>query len=180
MQERRDAWMGFQKPDNLVKPVTQGAAAHFAAAIQQLGQRGRWKHARSLGVDCRGVIDDQILASRLAMRVLEKSSSELNELRLRIQHLEKRQELPRGERLLPDVVARILVDQWIDLQMGREGWQLVQDALAPVMVEKMLAAYKAANEFLVSSGVMKEIDLQSLVKRAPAAAPRRAPQRRRP
>ncbi len=65
------------------------------------------------------------------MRVLEKSSSELNELRLRIQHLEKRQELPRGDVLLPDVVSRILIDQWLDVQMGREGWQLVQDALAP-------------------------------------------------
>ncbi len=51
--------------------------------------------------------------------------------------------------------------------MTREGWQLAQDALAPVLAIRMHEAYKAANEFLVASGVMKEIDLQSLVKRAP-------------
>ncbi len=114
-------------------------------------------------------IDDQILASRLAMRVLDLASTELNELRLRIQHLEKRQELPRGDVLLPDVTARILVDQWLDVQMTREGWQLVQEALAPVLATKMHESYKAANEFLVSSGVMKEIDLQALVKRVPGS-----------
>jgi len=96
-------------------------------------------------------------------------STELNELRLRVQHLEKRQELPRGDVLLPDVVARILVDQWLDVQMTREGWALVQEAISPVLAKSMLASYKAANEFLVSSGVMKEIDLQALVKRAPGS-----------
>ena len=116
-----------------------------------------------------GAIDDQILASRLAMRVLETVSTDLNELRLRIQHLEKRQELPRGDVLLPDVVSRILVDQWLDVQMTREGWMLIQEALAPVLSKSMHEAYKAANEFLVSSGVMKEIDLQALVRRTPGS-----------
>jgi hypothetical protein len=176
MQERRDAWMGFQK--NQANWLNQSRKALQRTLLPRFSNSGSGPTSMPgrLELIAEGVIDDQILASRLAMRVLEKSSSELNELRLRVQHLEKRQELPRGDVLLPDVVARILVDQWIDLQMGREGWQLVQDALAPVMAEKMLAAYKAANEFLVSSGVMKEIDLQSLVKRAPgsrtAAGPR--------
>ena len=169
MQERRDAWMEFQK--NQTSWLNQSRKALQRTLLPRFNNSGSSSGSMPgrLELIAEGVIDDQILASRLAMRVLEKSSSELNELRLRIQHLEKRQELPRGDVLLPDVVARILVDQWIDLQMGREGWQLVQDALAPVMAEKMLAAYKAANEFLVSSGVMKEIDLQSLVKRAPGS-----------
>ncbi|MEZ5706436.1 MAG: DUF1631 family protein [Burkholderiaceae bacterium] len=169
MQERRDAWMGFQKSQTTW--LNQSRKALQRTLLPRFNNSGGGSASMPgrLELIAEGVIDDQILASRLAMRVLEKSSSELNELRLRIQHLEKRQELPRGDVLLPDVVARILVDQWIDLQMGREGWQMVQDALAPVMAEKMLAAYKAANEFLVSSGVMKEIDLQSLVKRAPGS-----------
>ena len=117
------------------------------------------------------------------MRVLEKASTELNELRLRVQHLEKRQELSRGDVLLPDVTARILVDQWLDAGMTREAWALVQDALAPVMTAKLHDAYKAANEFLVASGVMKEIDLQALVRRAPGArseGPPGAPPQSRP
>ena len=45
-------------------------------------------------------IDDQILAARLAMRVLDKTSSELNELRLRVQHLERRRQRDRALHLV--------------------------------------------------------------------------------
>jgi hypothetical protein len=169
MQERRDVWMAFQKSQTTWLNQSRKALQRTLLPRFNNSSNSTLSAPGRLELIAEGVIDDQILASRLAMRVLEKSSSELNDLRLRIQHLEKRQELPRGDVLLPDVVSRILVDQWIDVQMGREGWQMVQDALAPVLAEKMLAAYKAANEFLVSSGVMKEIDLQSLVKRAPGS-----------
>jgi hypothetical protein len=169
VQERRDAWMAFNKSqttwlNSSRKALQRTLLPRFSpSGGSPLSAPGR------LELLAEGAIDDQIMASRLAMRVLDLSSTELNELRLRIQHLEKRQELPRGDVLLPDVTARILVDQWLDAQMSREGWQLVLDALAPVMAQKMLEAYKAANEFLVSSGVMKEIDLNALVKRAPGS-----------
>nr|NIU63902.1 hypothetical protein [Stutzerimonas stutzeri] len=48
----------------------------------------------------------------MAMRVLDKTSSELNELRLRVQFLERRTELSKSDILLPDVLARLLVEQW--------------------------------------------------------------------
>ncbi|MBW8316585.1 MAG: DUF1631 domain-containing protein [Hydrogenophaga sp.] len=169
MQERRDAWMAFQKNQtawlNQSRKVLQRTLLprFTASGSSVISAPGR------LELMAEGAMDDQILASRLAMRVLDQASTELNELRLRIQHLEKRQELPRGDVLLPDVVARILVDQWLDVLMTREGWLLVQDALAPMLAKRMHEAYKAANEFLVSSGVMKEIDLQALVKRAPGS-----------
>lgn len=168
MQERRDAWMAFQKSQGnwlgqSKKSLQRTLLPRSSSVSAPLSAPGR------LELLAEGAIDDQIQASRLAMRVLEQVSTELNELRLRIQHLERRQELPRGDVLLPDVVARILVDQWLDTQMTREGWTLIQDALAPVLAKHMLEAYKAANEFLVSSGVMKEIDLQALVKRAPGS-----------
>ncbi|WP_284308669.1 DUF1631 family protein [Hydrogenophaga electricum] len=166
MQERRDAWMDFRQHqtswlNNARKSLQRTLLPRFSQSGQSLSAPAR------LELVAEGAIDDQILASRLAMRVLDQCSTELNELRLRIQHLERRQELPRGDVLLPDVTARILVDQWLNLSLSREGWQLIQDALAPELAKHMLAAYKAANEFLVASGVMKEIDLQALVKRAP-------------
>jgi hypothetical protein len=170
MQERRDAWMAFQKHqttwlNNSRKALQRTLLPRFSPSTGG----GPQVASGRLELVAEGAIDDQILASRLAMRVLDLASTELNELRLRIQHLEKRQELPRGDVLLPDVTARILVDQWLDVQMTREGWQLVQEALAPVLAKKMHESYKAANEFLVSSGVMKEIDMQALVKRAPGS-----------
>ncbi|MDO8903116.1 DUF1631 family protein [Hydrogenophaga sp.] len=167
MQDRRDAWTAFQKHQTA---WLNGSRKELQRTLlPKLSTAGNPMSTGRLELVAEGTIDDQILASRLAMRILDKSSSELNELRLRIQHLEKRQELPRGDVLLPDVTSRILVDQWLDAQMTREAWTMVQEALLPIMANKLHEGYKAANEFLVSSGVMKEIDLQSLVKRAPGA-----------
>ncbi|MBT9550757.1 MAG: DUF1631 domain-containing protein [Hydrogenophaga sp.] len=170
MQERRDAWQAFQKCQTAW--LNQSRKALQRSLLPRHGtlpSSGFSVPSGRLELLAEGAIDDQIIASRLAMRVLDLVSTELNELRLRVQHLEKRQELPRGDVLLPDVVARLLVDQWLDVQMTREGWVLVQDALSPALAKSMLAAYRAANEFLVSSGVMKEIDLQALVKRTPGS-----------
>jgi hypothetical protein len=169
MQERRDAWMAFQKCQTTWLNQCRKAMQRSLLPRLSHGSNTTLTMPGRLELLAEGAIDDQILASRLAMRVLDVVSTELNELRLRVQHLEKRQELPRGDVLLPDVVARILVDQWLDVQMTREGWALVQEAISPVLAKSMLASYKAANEFLVSSGVMKEIDLQALVKRAPGS-----------
>ena len=170
MQERRDAWMAFQKSQgNWLNQSRKALQRTLLPRPSSAANTGMLSMPGRLELLAEGAIDDQILASRLAMRVLELVSTDLNELRLRVQHLEKRQELPRGDVLLPDVVSRILVDQWLDVQMTREGWMLIQDALAPVLAKHMHAAYKAANEFLVSSGVMKEIDLQALVRRTPGS-----------
>jgi hypothetical protein len=169
MQIRRDAWTGFQK--HQAAWINQSRKAMQRTLLPGFSRSGSTTPSTGgrLELVAEGAIDDQIMASRLAMRVLDTSSTELNELRLRIQHLEKRQELPRGDVLLPDVTARVLVDEWLETGMTREAWQLVQDNMAPVLGSNMLEAYKAANEFLISSGVLKEIDLQALVKRTPGA-----------
>ncbi|MDZ4281992.1 MAG: DUF1631 family protein [Hydrogenophaga sp.] len=168
MQVRRDAWTAFQKHQTTW--LNQSRKALQRTLLPRTSSSGQpISLSGALELVAEGAIDDQIMASRLAMRVLEKASTELNELRLRVQHLEKRQELSRGDVLLPDVTARILVDQWLESEMTRDAWALVQDALAPVMTMKLHDAYKAANEFLIASGVMKEIDLQALVRRAPGS-----------
>jgi hypothetical protein len=167
-QERRDAWTGFQKHQTA---WLNGSRKSLQRTLlpKSGSSSGSPLSTGQLELVAEGTMDDQIMASRLAMQALEKSSAELNDLRLRIQHLEKRLELPRGDVLLPDVTTRILVDQWLESQMTREAWQLIQDALAPILAAKLHEAYKAANEFLVASGVMKEIDLQKLVRRAPGS-----------
>ncbi len=168
IQARRDAWTAFQK--NQTTWLNQSRKSLQRTLLPRFSNSGNpVSVSGQLELVAEGAIDDQILASRLAMQVLDRSSTELNELRLRVQHLEGRQELPRGDVLLPDVIARILVDQWLDAHMTREAWTLVHDAMSPILATKLHEAYKAANEFLVASGVMKEIDLQALVKRVPGA-----------
>ncbi len=173
MQLRRDAWADFQKHQSAWDAQTRKALQR--SLLPRFTRSGTpQSQSDQLELVAVGAMDDQILASRLAMRVLDLVSTELNELRLRVQHLEGRTELPCADVLLPDVTARILVDQWFQLALTREAWQLVQDALAPELAGKLLQAYKAANAFLIDSGVMKEIDLQALVRRAPDARGARA------
>ncbi len=168
IQARRDAWTSFQK--NQTTWLNQSRKSLQRTLLPRFSNSGNpVSVSGQLELVAEGAIDDQILASRLAMQVLDRSSTELNELRLRVQHLEGRQELPKGDVLLPDVIARILVDQWLDAHMTREAWSIVHDAMSPILSAKLHEAYKAANEFLVASGVMKEIDLQSLVKRMPGS-----------
>lgn len=155
-KQRRLHWI--QQSERTLQLALKGRAALSAAVKSGASRR--------LELLAEGAMDDQILVARLTARILDVCSSELNELRVRIQHLEQREELPGGDVLLPDGVARVLVDQWLALPLTREGWQLVQDALAPLLAQRMLAAYEAANAFLVSQGVMPEIDLHALVRRA--------------
>ncbi len=115
------------------------------------------------------VMDDQILASRLALRLLDFASWELNDLRLRIQHLEQVAELPKKDILRPEILARLVIEQWVAAKLPRPTWALVQDLVQTLLAEHLLVAYHAANEFLVLNGVMAEIDLRPLVKRSPSS-----------
>lgn len=166
MQTRRDAWSAFQKGQT--QWLTQCQKALQRSLLPAFAHSGStMSRPNRLELVAVGTIEDQIMASRLAMRVLDVASTELNALRLRIQYLEKRQEMPRNDVLLPDVLARILVEHWLAINMPREAWTLVQDALSPVLAKHMLGAYQAANAYLVSQGVMAEIDLQAFVRRTP-------------
>ncbi|MES2912870.1 MAG: DUF1631 family protein [Pseudomonadota bacterium] len=165
MQERRDAWLAFKS----------GSAAWVAGTITA------WKRAQPAAVQTDAsrslldtgkfelmgneVMEDKILSSRLALRLLDFASWELNDLRLRIQSLEGISELQKNDVLRPEVLAEKLVAQWSVAQLSRESWMMVQDLIQSRLAEHLLEAYHQANEFLVSRGVMAEIDLRPLVKR---------------
>lgn len=165
---RRDAWFAFQQHQSTWLGLAKRGLQRLLLPPSAINS-GMGSMPAKLELVDDGVVKDQILASRLAMKVLEKASSELNELRLRIQHLERRQELSRDDPLLPDVIARVLIEQWVAAGMTRDALAMIQDGLGNAVADKLLLAYQAANRLLVDSGVMKEIDLQALVKRTPGA-----------
>lgn len=165
VRERRDAWTAYQKSQASWIQQSRSDLQRRLQPRSAVQPHATPDTPEVLELLAERVIDNQILASRLAMQVLDVVSSELNELRLRIQHLEQLQELPRNDVLLPDVVALILVERWLAEDLSREAWLQVQDALAPVLGSSLLEAYGTANEFLISCGVMRVITLQSLVRR---------------
>jgi Protein of unknown function (DUF1631) len=172
MQDRRDAWLAFQSNSSYWQ-----IAVHRSWQAPQPGvsSSGRPALGPSASAPNRfelmdnNVMDDQILASRLALRLLDFASWELNDLRLRVQNLEQIPELPKNDILRPEVLARLLIEQWESAKLSRSAWALVQDVVQNRLAEHLLVAYHAANEYLVQNGVMAEIDLRSLVKRTPAS-----------
>ena len=168
MQDRRDGWLAFQKNNaawiqNTSSALTRSRAAPLVASASKLPASG------SLELLGNEVMEDKIIASRLALRLLDFASWELSDLRLRIQNLDGIPELYKDDIFRPEVVARHLVEQWSAAPLPRELWLSVQDLIQKSMAQQMLEVYHATNEFLVQQGVMADIDLRPMVKRTPSA-----------
>ncbi|MEO7546834.1 MAG: DUF1631 family protein, partial [Ramlibacter sp.] len=118
------------------------------------------------------VVEQKILSSRLSLAILEKATWELNELRVRMQHLEGGAEMAPEDVLRPEAVSQLLVEQWTANGLSRQTWLTVQDLIQKLAVERLLAAYKQVNEFLVKNGVVPDIAENARVKRG-AEAPAR-------
>ena len=169
MQERREGWMAFQKVGaswihNTVAAWT--AARHTVAApvASKLALNGAFE---LMGDE---VMDDEIAASRLALRLLDFVSWELSDLRLRIQRLDGIGELQKDDIFRPEVLARHLLQQWSRVGLSRPLWVSAQDVIQKNLAEQMRDVYHATNEFLVQNGVMADIDLRDMVRRTPTSS----------
>ena len=169
-QTRRDAMLEFLRlRDGWIQGVRQAwrqaLTSPGLAALRRDDQRG--KGLSLIGDD---EIENGILASRLTLAIADKVSWELNDLRLRVVQIDNDRELADRDVLKPDTFATVLVDQWTRCGLTRSTWVSVQDSLAPLLVDRMLAAYQHANEFLIRNGVMPVIDRKPLVRRSTGTA----------
>jgi hypothetical protein len=165
MQARRDAWTFYQRNKNNWRDATSRA---WQEAVEPPVEA-----PKALSFDMGGlslvsteVVENKILASRLVLRVMDKVSSELDDLRLRIRILEDSDELDRHDILRPDVLVLKLVEEWAASGMPNGSWPLVNDAVQSLLSERLRQAYQKANRTLIEKGVMPTIDLKDRVKRA--------------
>lgn len=166
MYELRDAVIEFeQKGRDWI--ARTGTAWRQAIAPPTATGRVRLE-ASSLELIGDEVVERKILASRLALAIREQASWELNDLRVRMQHLEGNDALEGSDILRPEALSQIVVEQWDKAGLTREIWTMVHDVIQRSLVEHAPKAYHAANEFLINKGVLRDIDLSSRVKRAGA------------
>jgi len=162
MQDWRDDFLAFQAQGG------RWVAASQSAWRKALGTTTPGLGTNSLSrLELMGdeVVETNILSSRLAQSIQGKSSFEINDLRLRIQHLESTSELDVKDALKPEALARVLVEQWLAAGLTRVLWTRTQDVIERHVAEASAKAYADANSYLVGKGVMPEIDLKSFVKR---------------
>ncbi|MCY7307357.1 MAG: DUF1631 domain-containing protein [Rhodoferax sp.] len=179
MQVRRDAWTFYQRAkaqwrDGTLRGWQQAMlpASNFAKTdLQDIDA------LQLVGTD---VVENKILASRLVLRVMDKVSTELDDLRLRIRYIENTADLERGDVLRPEVLVLVLVEQWAAAGMPSGSWPLINDVVQTLLSERLKQAYHKANQHLIEQGVMPVIELKDRVKRAaPTVSPPR-PQAPRP
>jgi len=168
MQAMADAFLLFQKSGALwVRGTVSAWAGQLSPPVQQAAPTP--SHSATLELLGNEAVEHRIIASRLALRLLDMASWELNDLRLRIQSLEAVPELNRQDIFRPEVLTRHLVDQWTQAGLTVFVWLRVQEMVQKTLATQMQEIYHATNEFLIQQGVMVEIDLRPLVRRTPSA-----------
>ncbi|ALV05100.1 DUF1631 family protein [Roseateles depolymerans] len=116
-------------------------------------------------------IEREIIASRLALAMMDKASWEFSDLRNRMQRLEGLEDLPHQDLLRAQVLARLVLDAWFESGLSSSVWQMLQRPLHQELSQLLLEAYHDANHLLLTQGVMPEVDLRPLIRRNASALP---------
>ncbi len=174
VQDRRDAMLEFER--QRASWVRATAKAWHDAVIPPTATARVRLGAMNLELIGDDVVEKKILSSRLALAVREKASWDLNDLKVRMQHLEGTEDLASHDILQPEAMSQLLIEQWTAAGLQRQSWTLAKDVIQQHMVERLLEAYKRTNKFLVDNGVLPDIDLAKKVKRgASSPGARRGP-----
>lgn len=163
MQVRRDAWLAYQKHrSDWVQGVVQAWTDSLAPATAS--RKGALPDA-GLELLSDEVVENKIIASRIALIVLEHVSTSFDALRLRVQSLDG--ELARTDLLRPEAVCLAPVEQWVQASLTRADLQLVIDPLQRGLAELLQALYQKCNDFLAGQGIAPQQDLRVRIQRAP-------------
>jgi uncharacterized coiled-coil protein SlyX len=165
-RERRDTLLEF---DGMRRAWQDGTAAAWRKAAVPPTATARVRldmlNLELIGDD---VVENKILSSKLAQAISDKASWELNDLKLRMQHLDNNEEQAPDDILRPEAVAQLMLEQWTAAGLQRAVWVLVQDVIEKKVAADLVPAYKSVNTFLVERGVLPDIELATRVRRAAA------------
>ena len=110
------------------------------------------------------VVENRIVAARMALAVTEQVGAAFNALRLRLQSLEG-QELPGNDILRPETLCLLLVEQWGKASLSRSDLAWVLEPLQRSLVTLLQGLYAKGNDFLAGQGVTAKQELRVRVKR---------------
>jgi hypothetical protein len=146
----------------------QDALHMGAVAPSGAAKAGAKKKNLSLVEDA--TIEREITASRLALAITDRAGNEFNDLRARVALLERREELDANDMLRAHVLARFVVDAWVDASLPDASLRDVQPVLNEELSTLVQEAYHEANTMLVQHHVLAEIDLRPLIRRSRGGA----------
>jgi len=171
MQSHRDAWQRYQQlhtawTQRTARAWQEAMAPHVSSTRGQLASSAAGSQFELLSDD---VVENKILASRMALTITEQVGPQFDTLRQRTQSLEG-QELDSNDILRPDAVCLLLVEQWVESGLSRTDLQTVVDPLQRDLANLLQKHYQAVNVFYVEQGITPQTDLKSRVRRTSGGA----------
>jgi Protein of unknown function (DUF1631) len=162
MHARRDAWTLYQRArgpwlDATVKVWQKALLPPSATVAVNTGSEG----FQLVGTD---VTENKILSSRLVIAVTDKISAQLDDLKVRIRHLEGANDLEDLDIFRPQTLILPVIEQWSAVGMPRDAWSFVHEVALTLLSDRLLAAYTQCNDYLIRHGVLPTIELKDRVK----------------
>lgn len=159
MQERRDTWNFYQRHNVLWHDATVRAwQAALKPGTARVARLSLDEGLELVGTD---VVENRIIASRLALGVMEKAATQVNDLRKRVKALQGDRDLPANDILHPETITLPLVEQWVVSGFSRESWSLVHDTVQQHLNQQLQRIYASCNEQLIARGVLPVIEFMA-------------------
>ncbi|HZT55894.1 MAG TPA: DUF1631 family protein, partial [Burkholderiaceae bacterium] len=111
-------------------------------------------------------IEHEIVSSKLALAMMDRSSWEFTDLRSRMNSLEGRDELDTNDVLRPHVFSRIVTASWRAAGLNLDTWRQLQPVLHEEFAHFAEEGYHETNRFLLERHVLPEIDLRPFIRRS--------------
>lgn len=174
LQVRQDAWFAFKN----AKPLwREKAVLSWQGALLPEPDKTGPAQKGALELIETGAIESKIVASKLALALMEEAAPHVNELRKRCKALNLGKELAEGDLVHPETVMLGVVDGWRASGMTQEAWALVVDTVRNFLVQKLPAIYDQCNEELQAQGILPVADPGLRVRTSPESpiAPAKPP-----
>lgn len=168
-QLRRDTWTLFKAQKSVWLEAVQRAwqEALKPAAPRKVDLLADGK----LELVSTDVVENRILASRIALSMMEVAAGEVNDLRKRIKALESKQDLSAQDVVHPEVLVLVLVEQWGKCGFSAESWQLIAEVVQRHLNGHWKQSYAHCNAELVAQGVSPVLDVAARPSLRPVAVP---------
>ncbi len=154
MQLWRDAWQQFQQHQaqwvqNAIAASSQGAIPADTGRTQLMAGDSTFELLSD------EVVDNRIVAARMALAVAEKTSAAYEPLRLRLYGVEGR-ELATRDFLRPENLCLLLVEHWGKAGLAQSELAMVMEPLQSALADLLRQLYEKGNEFLAGHGVQAQ------------------------
>ena len=170
MTKRRDAWVLYQKQR---ATWLDGTVKAWQSALNPVVPK-RTEEKTEVSFELLGteVVEDSILASRLALGLMGGMGTEFNDLTLRLRSLQDMRELDARDIIRPEVLFLAMIQSWSATGLQRQTWLVVSEVAQKLLNERLQTAYMGCTVCLISKGVLPTIALEDRVKRLPSIEPR--------